>query len=308
MLPEVKQIEGQLKQILYGCVEHVQATKAALYLSVAHDLNAKTYEIVTSYQYNVADRKVVTANDDLVDRLTVKRSPFFVNGLGADQRFSEMLFRQGNDRLLVSRSSRADAWSASSTCATRRERNRSSARRRARPRDRRRDAQRLASQQTVRPRADHPRRRAGIACCAAGLHVVRPSAPLPAAPPAPTQGISPAAQQAIDAARQFMARRQLAVPASGRRMVSEADLELVRLLLPTRVIDPGRGAGRGERRGGGHNPHAGRWRWPASARTRWSSCRHTSRLAQARQSPAHDRTAAGRTRSARSRWRSRQPG
>src|SRR5687768_1484460 len=101
MIPELKEIEPQLKQILYGCVEHVQATKAALYLSASHDLNQKTYELVTHYQYNPADRKVVSANDDLVDRLAVKRTPFFVNGLGADQRFAEMLFRQGNDRLLV---------------------------------------------------------------------------------------------------------------------------------------------------------------------------------------------------------------
>src|ERR1041384_6431618 len=101
MLAEVKSIENTLKQILYGCVEHVHATKAALYLSASHDLNQKQYEIVTSYQYNPADRKTVTANDDLVDRLTVKRSSFFVNSVSSDQRFAEMLFRQGNDRLLA---------------------------------------------------------------------------------------------------------------------------------------------------------------------------------------------------------------
>src|SRR4029434_132723 len=95
LLPEVKAIEPQLKQILYGCVEHVQATKAALYLSTSHDLNEKKYELVTSYQYNPADRKVVNANDDLVDRLAVKRIPFFFNGLGADQRLAEILFSQG---------------------------------------------------------------------------------------------------------------------------------------------------------------------------------------------------------------------
>src|SRR5947199_1218250 len=101
MLPEVKAIEPQLKQILYGCVEHVQATKAALYLSASHDLNEKRYELVTSYQYNPADRKSVSANDDLVDRLAVKRAAFFINGLGTDMRFSEMLFRQGKDRMLA---------------------------------------------------------------------------------------------------------------------------------------------------------------------------------------------------------------
>ena len=101
MLPEIKSLENTLKQILYGCVEHVHATKAALYLSSSHDLNEKTYEIITSYQYNPANRKTLTANDDLVDRLAVKRSTFFVNGVGTDQRFAEMLFRQGNDRLLA---------------------------------------------------------------------------------------------------------------------------------------------------------------------------------------------------------------
>ena len=101
MLAEVKSIENALKQILYGCVEHVHATKAALYLSASNDLNQKQYEIVTSYQYNPANRKLVTANDDLVDRLAVKRSTFYVNSVGADQRFADMLFRQGNERLLV---------------------------------------------------------------------------------------------------------------------------------------------------------------------------------------------------------------
>src|SRR5438105_4209603 len=101
VIDEVRTLEPQLKQILYGCVEHVQATKAALYLSASHDLNDKRYELVTSYQYNPADRKSVSGNDDLVDRLVVKRSAFFVNGLGTDMRFSEMLFPQGNDRMLV---------------------------------------------------------------------------------------------------------------------------------------------------------------------------------------------------------------
>lgn len=101
MLTEVRALEPELKQILYGCVEHVQATKAALYLSSSQDLNDKKFELVTSYQFNDAARKTVTGADDLVDRLSVKRAAFFVNGLGSDMRFSEMLFRQGTDRMLV---------------------------------------------------------------------------------------------------------------------------------------------------------------------------------------------------------------
>src|SRR3989449_8754858 len=101
MLNEIRAIEPQLKQILYGCVEHVQATKAALYLSATKDLAEKKFELVTSYQFNDAARKLLSSNDDLVDRLAVKRNAFFVNGVGADMRFSEMLFRQGTDRLLA---------------------------------------------------------------------------------------------------------------------------------------------------------------------------------------------------------------
>src|SRR6266550_7715372 len=101
MLDEIKLLEPQLKQIVYGCVEHVQATKAALYLSASRDLNEQVYEMATGYQFHDPMRRTVKANDDLVDRLIVKRNAFYVNGLGSDQRFSEMLFRQGTDRLLA---------------------------------------------------------------------------------------------------------------------------------------------------------------------------------------------------------------
>ncbi|HEX9501639.1 MAG TPA: GAF domain-containing protein, partial [Thermoanaerobaculia bacterium] len=101
MMYELKALQDQLKQILYGCVEHVQATRAALYLSASGDLNEKRFELVTSYAFNDASRKTLNATDDLVDRLAVKRNAFFVNGLGSDTRLSELLFRQGNDRLLA---------------------------------------------------------------------------------------------------------------------------------------------------------------------------------------------------------------
>ncbi|MGZ7081014.1 MAG: GAF domain-containing protein, partial [Thermoanaerobaculia bacterium] len=101
MFPEIKALEPQLKEILYGCVEHVQATKAALYLSSTPYLSTKTYELVTAYQFNDSARKTLKATDDLVDRLAVKRGAFFVNGLGSDQRLSDMLFRQGTDRILA---------------------------------------------------------------------------------------------------------------------------------------------------------------------------------------------------------------
>jgi hypothetical protein len=101
MIADLHAIEPELKQVLYGCVEHVQATKAALYLPTSPDLSEKRFEVVTSYQFHDALRRVVRSSDDLVDRLLVRRVPFFVNGVAADQRFSEMLFRQGTDRLLA---------------------------------------------------------------------------------------------------------------------------------------------------------------------------------------------------------------
>ena len=239
MLPELKEIEPQLKQILYGCVEHVQATKAALYLSTSHDLNEKKYEVVTQYSYNLADRKVVNANDDLVDRLAVKRSPFFINGVGADQRFSEMLFRQGNDRLLA-----APLFSRG----------------------------RLVGFIDMRDKAgkkpfDTPDVEAATTIATQMLHVLAtknlfglapiqlvdapqraaaPSVGIPAAAPAqpavstrPGEVFSASAIQAIQAAREQMSKRQLQSAPTGKRVLSEPDIEVVRLLLPAALAIPG---------------------------------------------------------------------
>lgn len=245
MIPEVKQIEAQLKQILYGCVEHVQATKAALYLCTSHDLNAKTYELVTSYQYNAADRKVLTANDDLVDRLVVKRSPFFVNGLGSDQRFSEMMFRQGNDRLLVS-----PLFSRGRLVGFIDMRDKAGKKPFEAP-----DveaAKRIADDMLgvlasnrlfgVAPIAlvDDPAARPSAPS------VVMPTAARPAtetpreAPqPKPTAPFSPTAMQAIEAARQYLGRRQHAAQATGRHAVTEGDLDVARMMLPAALAIPG---------------------------------------------------------------------
>src|SRR5439155_24797236 len=65
------------------------------------DLIVMRLELVTSYAFNVPRSKTLNATDVLFDRLAVKRNAFFVNGLGSDTRLSELLFRQGNDRLLA---------------------------------------------------------------------------------------------------------------------------------------------------------------------------------------------------------------
>ena len=237
MIEELKSIEPQLKQVLYGCVEHVQATKAALYLSASRDLNEKRYEIVTHYQYNPADRKVVTANDDLVDRLAVKRSPFFVNGLGADQRFAEMLFRQGNDRMLA-----APLFARGRLIGFIDMRDKAGRKPFETP-----DVQ--AAQKIVEDMLGVLAKNKLFGLAPISL-VSAPVVALPtqgetapaAAPAPPLQAanvFSPAAQQAIEAARQFMARRQLNREATSSRVLGESDLEPVRVLLPAVLAIPG---------------------------------------------------------------------
>ena len=244
MLPEVKSIEPALKQILYGCVEHVHATKAALYLSSSTDLNNKTYELVTSYQYNPADRKIVTANDDLVDRLAVKRSAFYVNGLGADQRLAEMLFRQGNDRLLVT-----PLFSRGRLLGFIDMRDKAGKKPFETPDV---SAANSIAEQMLRVLAEN--KLYGLGAIALVDDPMRPTAsmhapntnmvrPTPAAPPPqiavrPGQFFSSEAMKAIESARQFMTKRQLNA-STGKRVLAEGDLEVVRLLLPAALAIPG---------------------------------------------------------------------
>jgi hypothetical protein len=238
MIAELKSIEAQLKQVLYGCVEHVQATKAALYLSASRDLNDKRYELVTHYQYNPADRKVVTANDDLVDRLAVKRSPFFVNGLGTDQRFAEMLFRQGNDRMLA-----APLFSRGRLIGFIDMRDKAGRKPFEGP-----DVQ--AAQKIVDDMLSVLAKNNLFGLAPLALveepppgAMVNASAPRPAAPAAPAQPlpmagvVSATAQHAIESARQFMARRQLSRETTSR-LLNERDLETVQVMLPAVLAIP----------------------------------------------------------------------
>ena len=234
MIEELKTIEAQLKQVLYGCVEHVQATKAALYLSASRDLNDKRYELVTHYQYNPADRKVVTANDDLVDRLAVKRSPFFVNGLGADQRLAEMLFRQGNDRILA-----APLFSRGRLIGFIDMRDKAGRKPFESP-----DVKAAEKIVDDMLRVLAKNNLFGLApltlveAAPAAQAVVPISAPAPAQPLPAGVVFSPGAQQAVDAARQLMARRQLNRETT-TRVLNEGDLETVRVILPAVLAIPG---------------------------------------------------------------------
>ena len=227
MLNEIRALEPQLKEILYGCVEHVKATKAALYLASSHDLTKKEYELVTSYQFNDTARKTLSSNDDLVDRLAVKRNAFFVNGVGTDMRLSDILFRQGTDRLLATplfAGGRLVGFI---------------------------DMRDKAGKKPFDvPDVDAARRIADEVIhllCARSLYGLEPNALGPDEPtersakrtlvqPTPVvldnrYDLSPQAVRVIEAAREIMTRRQHA-RGSGRRVLSESDLEVVRLLLP----------------------------------------------------------------------------
>jgi HD-GYP domain-containing protein (c-di-GMP phosphodiesterase class II) len=93
-------VEPELKRVLYGCFERLKATKASLYLSVTHG-EETTYEIVTSYGFTQQARQVVDTKDPIVQRLISSRSPVLINSLAADPHIAEILFAQGNERLLA---------------------------------------------------------------------------------------------------------------------------------------------------------------------------------------------------------------
>lgn len=233
MIPELKALEPLLKQILYNCVEHVKATKAALYLSSSADLNAKTFELVTSYQYNAADRKVINQNDDMVDRLSVKRNAFFVNGLAADQRFAEMQFRQGTDRILatplISRGRLVGFIDMRDKAGKKPF-----------------DSPDLDAARKIGDEMLTLLRKQNLYGLSPITLVDAPvEAPLPATiasslsvPLRPGEIFSPEATHAIEAARDFMSRRQHAEAAAGRRILTEGDLEVIRLLLPAALAIP----------------------------------------------------------------------
>lgn len=97
MHPEVAEQQPKLKEILYDCAVEIRATKAALYL---YDGTGK-YELITEYGFRGEIRQAADKTDPIVDRCGRGRNAFFVNGLAAEPRFSEILYESGTDRLLA---------------------------------------------------------------------------------------------------------------------------------------------------------------------------------------------------------------
>jgi hypothetical protein len=95
--PEVEELRPKLKEVLYDCAVDIRATKAALYLFDG----ASLFELVTEYGFKSGVRVSADSNDPLVDRCGRGRNAFFVNGVAAEPRFSELLYEASTDRLLA---------------------------------------------------------------------------------------------------------------------------------------------------------------------------------------------------------------
>jgi putative nucleotidyltransferase with HDIG domain len=95
--PEIEKLEPRLKELLYGVMESIRATKAAIYL-----LDGDTaYSLMTSYGFGDGLAKQLPLTHPLPDRLAMRRAPFFVNSLAEEPRFSELLFHTGSERMLA---------------------------------------------------------------------------------------------------------------------------------------------------------------------------------------------------------------
>jgi hypothetical protein len=95
--PEVDELRPKLKEVLYDCAVEIRATKAALYLFDG----VNRFELVTEFGFKGGVRTTADFNDPLVDRCGRGRNAFFVNGVAAEPRFSELLYEASTDRLLA---------------------------------------------------------------------------------------------------------------------------------------------------------------------------------------------------------------
>jgi HD domain/GAF domain len=95
--PDIEDLKPKLKEILYDCAVNIRATKAALYL---YDGTTR-FELVTEYGFRGGVRNAADFNDPIVDRCGRGRTPFYVNGLAVEPRFSQILYEASTDRLLA---------------------------------------------------------------------------------------------------------------------------------------------------------------------------------------------------------------
>jgi hypothetical protein len=94
---EVEELRPKLKEVLYDCAVEIRANKAALYLFDG----TNKFELVTEYGFRTGIRQFADFNDVLVDRCGRGRTPFYINGVASEPRFSELLYETSTDRLLA---------------------------------------------------------------------------------------------------------------------------------------------------------------------------------------------------------------
>jgi len=95
--PDVQELQVKLKEILYDCATEVKATKAALYV---RDAASNRFELVTEFGFRGTARPAADEKNPIVEKCEKTHTAFFVNGLAAEPRFSELMFESQTDRLL----------------------------------------------------------------------------------------------------------------------------------------------------------------------------------------------------------------
>jgi putative nucleotidyltransferase with HDIG domain len=98
MTTATTQAEDNLNAVLRECDRRIAATKGALYLALAPDT---PFELVTWYGYARAPRRMVARNDLIVQRLLMRKAPFWINGASTDPRMYDLLFHAATDSILV---------------------------------------------------------------------------------------------------------------------------------------------------------------------------------------------------------------
>jgi HD-GYP domain-containing protein (c-di-GMP phosphodiesterase class II) len=244
VLDQARLLEADLKRALYAAYETAGATKAALYLATSNN-SEERFELITSYAFSPADRRVVDMKDPLVQRLVNTHDPVTTNGIAEDKRLAEVLFRHNNERMLAvpvmgrgrrmigfidlrdkvgrKRFEYADTQAAERIGL---------------------EIARILGNKNLYglgrvPLVDMPRKRQSGAWAAARLPIAKDAA-APAGPS--TSRVSTRAFEVIRRARERMAQRDRTLVAR-RRILTREEFERIRVLLPAVLAVPGVVAG-----------------------------------------------------------------
>jgi len=232
--PEVQELQSKLKEILYDCAVEIRATKAALYLLT----NDARFELITEYGFRGVVRQLADRTDPLVDRCGRGRTPFFINGLNTEPRFSHVMFESASDRLMG-----APIYLRGNMVGFIDMRDKAGKRPFEAP-----DvdaAKKIGDEMLSLLGAKNLFGLAPIKLVEEPPQRVEPPMPLPQImmpvrdPVLRSHELTQSATRAIASAREMMSRRQLSQIGGGKHQLSDRDLEVVRLLLPAALAIPG---------------------------------------------------------------------